>query len=219
MKKKIPRQSLKEKVKQELLQRIMDGQYPPGHRLLENALAEELGVSPIPVREALRELTAMRVLDFESYKGVRVRSFSNAEIRDAYEVRAVLEEFAAQRAARFFKNNAKSLHRFVEHMAKAASENNVRAYLNHDLPFHRAIVAAAGNGHLLRAWDSLGFEIRAYLFLTRDNSDLPKIAKEHVEMVEALEAGNGRKAGALLREHCLTFAQEVMSLESRSSLA
>jgi DNA-binding GntR family transcriptional regulator len=218
MSKKISRLSLKEKVQQELLRRIMDGHYPPGQRLMENALAEELGVSPIPVREALRELSVMRVVDSEAYKGVRVRTFSNAEIRDAYEVRAVLEDAAAQRAARFFKRNAKSLHHFIEELRKTAREGDVKGYLNYDLPFHRAIVAAAGNGHLLRAWESLGFEIRAYLFLTRDNSDLQKIAEEHPPIVQALEAGDGRKAGALLRRHCLAFAKEVMTLESPSSL-
>jgi DNA-binding GntR family transcriptional regulator len=217
MAEKISRLSLKEKVQEELLRRIVDGHYLPGQRLMENALAEELGVSPIPVREALRELSAMRVVDFEAYKGVRVRTFSNAEIRDAYEVRAVLEDFGAQRAAQFFKRNVKSLYNFVEQMKKTASEGDVKGYLNYDLPFHRAIVAAAGNGHLLRAWDSLGFEIRAYLFLTRDNSDLPKIAEEHPPILKALESGDGRKAGALLRRHCLTFAKEVMTLESPSS--
>jgi DNA-binding GntR family transcriptional regulator len=217
MAKKISRSSLKEKVQEELLRRIIDGHYSPGQRLMENALAEEFGVSPIPVREALRELSVMRVVDFEAYKGVRVRTFSNAEIRDAYEVRAVLEDSAAQRAARFFKGNAKSLYHFLEQMKKTASEGDVKGYLNYDLPLHRAIVAAAGNEHLLRAWDSLGFEIRAYLFLTRDNRDLPKIAEEHLPMVKALESGDGRKAGALLRRHCLTFAKEVMALESPPS--
>jgi len=58
---------------------------------------------------------------------------------------------------------------------------------------------------------------RAYLFLSRDNSDLPKIAEEHLPIVKALESGDGRKAGAMLRRHCLTFAKEVMTLESPSS--
>jgi DNA-binding GntR family transcriptional regulator len=64
MAEKISRLSLKEKVQEELLRRIVDGHYLPGQRLMENALAEELGVSPIPVREALRELSVMRVVDF-----------------------------------------------------------------------------------------------------------------------------------------------------------
>jgi DNA-binding GntR family transcriptional regulator len=72
-------------------------------------------------------------------------------------------------------------------------------------------VKAVGNECLLRAWNELGFEIRAYLFLTRDNSDLPQIAEEHVPIVEALEAGDGRKAGSLLRTHCFRFAKEIMT--------
>jgi DNA-binding GntR family transcriptional regulator len=207
----IARDSLRERVKQALLERIMDGRYLPGFQLREVALAEEFGTSPIPVREALRELSAMRILESESYKGVRVRSFSNAEIRDAYEVRGILEEFAGMRAARIFKNKAQPLENFLEQMFKNARGNDVKGYLNHDLPFHRAIVKAVGNECLLRAWDELGFEIRAYLFLTRDNSDLPQIAEEHVPIVEALKAGDGRKAGSLLRTHCFRFAKEIIT--------
>jgi DNA-binding FadR family transcriptional regulator len=68
---------------------------------------------------------------------------------------------------------------------------------------------------LLRSWDDLSFEIRTYLFLTRDNRDLPEIAEEHVAMVEALNVGDGKKAGTLLRMHCFRFAKEVMSREAR----
>jgi DNA-binding GntR family transcriptional regulator len=211
----ISRDSLRERIKKILLERIMDGHYPPDFQLKEVSLAEEFGTSPVPVREALRELSAMRILDSESYKGVHVRSFTDAEIRDAYEVRGVLEEFAGMRAARFFKNNVQPLKRFLEQMFENARENKVKDYLNHDLPFHRTIVKAADNVCLLRAWDELGFEIRAYLFLTRDNRDLPEIAEEHVAMVEALNVGDGKKAGSLLRMHCFRFAKEVMSMEAR----
>ena len=78
----ISRDSLRERIKKILLERIMDGHYPPDFQLKEVSLAEEFGTSPVPVREALRELSAMRILDSQSYKGVHVRSFTNAEIRD-----------------------------------------------------------------------------------------------------------------------------------------
>jgi len=211
---RISRESLKERVKQQLLERLMNGFYPPGERLVETVLAEEFGTSPIPVREALLELTAMRLVDSESYKGVRVRSFSNREIREAYEVRAVLEEFAAKRAARVLKGDTKSLRHLLRQMVEAARKNDFKAYLNSDLPFHRLIVAASGNTHLLRTWDELGFQIRANLFLTRDNSDLLEIAHLHPPIVEALDAGDGRRAATLLRDHSQKFAEELTSMEA-----
>ena len=97
----------------------MDGRYLPGLQLREVALAEEFGTSPFPSERPFVN-SAMRILESDSCKGVRVRSFSNAEIRDAYEVRGILEEFAGMRAARIFKNKAQPLENFLEQMFKNA---------------------------------------------------------------------------------------------------
>lgn len=79
-----------------LLDRILDGTYKPGERLIELQIANELNTSQSPVREALRYLEALRVVETETYKGTRVRSISPRELQESSQIRAALEELGAQ---------------------------------------------------------------------------------------------------------------------------
>src|ERR1700749_5213568 len=92
----LKRDSMAEQVKHELLRKIMQGELPPGARLVELQSARDLNTSQGPVREALRELEAMDLVTTEPYKGSRVREVTPQEIREAYVVRASLEELAAR---------------------------------------------------------------------------------------------------------------------------
>src|ERR1700761_6732584 len=96
-------ESMAERVKHELLRKIMNGELPPGARLVELQIARELNTSQGPVREALCELEAMDLVTTEPYKGSRVREVTPQEIRDAYVVRASLEELAGRLAAPHFR--------------------------------------------------------------------------------------------------------------------
>jgi DNA-binding GntR family transcriptional regulator len=83
-------------VRNHILARIATGQFPPGYKIVEARIAEELHVSTIPVREAIRELVAKRVLEYLVHRGARVREVSMAETIDALRVKAVLEALAAR---------------------------------------------------------------------------------------------------------------------------
>lgn len=205
----VQRQSLKDQVKQQILERILRGRYAPGERLREVALAKELHTSPIPVREALRELVSLRVVESEAYKGVRVRQFTPNELKQAYELRAVLECYAAEKGAQNFKGKTEPLRKRYLAMLAAARAGNIEAYAQNDIPFHRLIVEAAENAFLLRAWENLGFEIRTRIFLASKELDMVQIAKLHEPIVEAFEKGDAKLAAKLLREHSLAFAAEV----------
>jgi DNA-binding GntR family transcriptional regulator len=205
----VQRRSLKDQVKQKILERILKGRYAPGQRLREVALAKELDTSPIPVREALRELAILRVVESEAYKGVRVRQITPNELIEAYELRAVLECYAAEKGARNFKGKVEPLRKRYLAMLAAARAGDIEAYVQHDLPFHRLIVEAAQNAFLLRAWDGLGFEIRTRIFLTSKEFDMVQIAKLHEPIVDAFERGDAKLAARLLREHSLGFAAQV----------
>ena len=91
------RQSMADRVKHELLSRIMDGRMAPGQRNVELKIADEMKTSQGPVREALRELEAMDLIITEPYKGTRVREITPKQIEDAYDVRAVLERLHSRR--------------------------------------------------------------------------------------------------------------------------
>ena len=90
---------MRDQIKEVLLERILEGEYEPGDRLVETQIAQELGISQTPVREALRELETLRFVVSEPFKGTRVRLVSRQEILEIYPVRAALEEVAARSAA------------------------------------------------------------------------------------------------------------------------
>src|SRR3954453_1018339 len=92
----ISRTVLREQVKDVLLQRIASGELQPGERLVETRIAQELGTSQAPVREALRDLQLLRLVESEPFRGSRVRVFDEEEMIEVYPVRAVLEELAAR---------------------------------------------------------------------------------------------------------------------------
>ena len=195
-----------------LLARILDGTYQPGDRLLELTIAHELKVSQGPVREALRELEALRLVESQTYRGTRVRGVNATEMREAFQVRAVLEEMAAQLAGDAFKGNVAALQTEVNALREAAKVCDAEAYAAHNLKLHRLIVEAADNAVLLRLWESLDLETRARICLSGSSIDLRAAAESHQTIVDALEEGGGRLAGRLLREHsenCSRLVEDI----------
>ena len=96
----IERTVLREQVKDVLLQRSVRGELTPGERLVETRIASELGTSQAPVREALRDLELLRMVESEPFRGARVRAFGDDELVEVYPVRAALEELAGKLATK-----------------------------------------------------------------------------------------------------------------------
>src|ERR1700733_14673973 len=133
----LQRDSMAERVKQELLRRIMNGELPPGSRLVELQIARELNTSQGPVREALCELEGLELVVTEPYKGTRVREVTAQDIREAYMVRAVLEELAGQPAAAHFRGSIAPLKKAAAAILEAARAKDIATYARHDMHFHR----------------------------------------------------------------------------------
>src|SRR5258705_2794503 len=95
----VTRSMLRDQIKDALVERILDGVYAPGERIVEIRVAQEFGVSQAPVREALRELESSRLVVSEPFRGARVRAVTGAELAEVYPLRAALEEVAARAAA------------------------------------------------------------------------------------------------------------------------
>jgi DNA-binding GntR family transcriptional regulator len=197
-----------DRVKQELLQRIMSGRLPPGTRLVEMQIAREFNISQGPVREALCELEGLDLVVTEPYKGSHVRDLSEQDIREAYLVRAPLEELAGQLAASHFRGAVGPLQKAANAILTAAQKNDVTAYTQHDMQFHRLIVQGASNRVLLRTWNSLAFEVRLHRRLLREQIDLVKVQQAHWDIISALEAGDGMGAGQLLKQHIFRLPSE-----------
>ena len=208
----LKRESMRDRVKQILFDRIINGTYKPGDRLVELQIARELDTSQAPGREALRELEAMGVVESEAYRGTRVRRLSVEELRESYQVRGVLEEMAASLAAVKFRQNPEALQAVQTAFFLAAEAKNLEQFTQYNTAFHRLIVETSGNRVLLQVWDSLNFEVwtRINLLIVKQKEiDWRSPVKEHEAILDALVQGDGKTAGELLRQH----AENVLTAE------
>jgi DNA-binding GntR family transcriptional regulator len=186
---------------------LVSGAFAPGDRLTELALAERVGTSRTPVREALRRLEADGLL-VGSHRGVAVPELERGEIEDAFEVRAALETLAAESAARRVHEGqvavaaVDELRRHASVAASATSRGELDAAISANRDFHRAIAELAGNPLVLeildRLWDRLTVSARISLEPVRRRRE---VNDEHERLVAAIAAGDAGEAGPLARAH------------------
>ena len=207
----IARSVLREQVREKILQRILDGDYELGQRIVESRLMREYGVSQAPIREALRDLEAMRFVESEAHRGVRVRTISPKELGEMYPVRAALEEVAGRAAAPVITDETLDLlDAEIEAMRSAAAQGDLHGQLVHDARFHELIFEAAGNSLLLEVWRSLHAEIRALITYARLRTELSVIVDSHLPIVAALRMRDPGLAGKEMREHIEHFGSLAM---------
>ena len=206
---KVNRAMLRDQIKDVLVERIIDGVYRPGDRIVETRIAQEFGVSQAPVREALRELESLRFVVSEPFRGARVRGVTSVELAEIYPVRAALEEVAAREAAVRLGGDVAALAAEIDAMRRAAAAHDVHEFIAHDVAFHRLIVDASGNGTLQQLWSSLHIDARTTVTLIKRVDNLAEVAEAHQPVLDALAAGDAGRAGRALREHIEFFAQWV----------
>lgn len=199
----LPRASLSQQIKDQLLDRIMCGELLPGDRLIELKIATEFSTSQAPVREALRELEAMGVIDTLPNKGARVRTITNEELRQLYDVRAQLEAYATQLVTERGIPVKSKLKEAVRAMKQAGRENDSIAFASHNSWFHRIIVESSGNVVLLELWETLNVQARTMANVVRRQGNLHELAGSHMIIIEAIAAGKPAKARTVAREHVL----------------
>ena len=198
----ISRSVLSDQVKDHLLQAILDGRYPPGARIVETRVARELGTSQAPVREALRDLEALGVVETLAFRGARVRRPSAAELLEAFVVRSALESLGARLAIpRLTDDDLVRLRLLVDEMQRHADEGDAHAEAQADAAFHKGIIELSGNGTLMRVWRTLEPFSRTYITLGVPGADRRRIADEHVPVLEALRARDPDLAVEVLHRH------------------
>ena len=203
----VERTVLREQVKEILLERILRGELEPGERLVETRLARELGTSQAPVREALRDLQLLRLVESEPFRGARVRAFGYAELIEVYPVRAVLEVLAARESTKLLDGDVTLLEREVEARRAAARRGDINALVRHDIAFHRLIVESAGNAVLEQCWKSLGVEGRITISLYGTYVEPEDAAERHVPILEAIRSRKPAAAAREARKHVESFAR------------
>jgi DNA-binding GntR family transcriptional regulator len=197
----VERTVLREQIKEILLERILRGELEPGERLVETRLARELGTSQAPVREALRDLQLLRLVESEPFRGARVREVDDAQLLPVFPVRAALEDLAAREAAVRAEGDVRTLEREVAEMRRAAGRGDWRSQISADLAFHRALVELAGNEPLLQSWLVLGIDVSTAFATYWTYWDQADLAEFHVPIVDAVRSGDAARAGAEARKH------------------
>ena len=197
--------SLPALVQRELERMIVAGDLPAGAKLNEVTIADLLGVSRGPVREAFRALEESGLVRLEKNRGVFVRQIAVEEADEIYELRAVLDEFAGRRVAqKVAPGELKKLRVLVDRMDRAAVRNDVDAYHVANLEFHDTLVVLAGNGKLLVTYRRLVNELHLYRRATLAQAGaLPLSAREHHDILDKIAAGQAAAAGHALHEHVM----------------
>lgn len=208
---RIVRTVLRDEIKKRVVERILDGTYPPGSRVVESQLAREFGTSQAPVREALRDLEGMHLVESVPHKGARVRQQDRKRYLQAYPVRAALEDLAGREAAPRISDAAVAALRVeLEGMRAAARDADIKAHLRHDIRFHEVIIEAADNLVLLDLWHSLRVGPGVFISAVKLDLDLRMIAELHNPIYQALSLRNADLSARLLREHIEFFGSIVL---------
>jgi DNA-binding GntR family transcriptional regulator len=198
----ISRSVLSDQVKDRLLQAILAGRYPPGARIVETRVARELGTSQAPVREALRDLEALGVVETTAFRGARVRRPSAAELLEGFTVRAELESLAARLAIpRLTEDDIRVLAAYLEEMRRSADVGDVHAEATADASFHGRIVELAGNATLQRVWKTLEPFSRTYITMVVPGVDRRRIAELHAPVLAALQLRDASLTEAVIHDH------------------
>ncbi len=209
----ISRSVLSDQVKDRLLQAILDGRYPPGARIVETRVARELGTSQAPVREALRDLEALGVVETAAFRGARVRRPSASELLEAFVIRAELESLAARLAIpRMTDDDLGELDGYIREMQAAAGSDDTHAEATADAAFHGRIVELAGNATLERVWRTLEPFSRTYITIVAPGADRRRIAEEHVPVLDALRRRDPELAVEILHQHFTNAATMLGNL-------
>lgn len=180
---------LADRVKEWLLEAILSGSFAPDSRIVETSVAKELGISQAPVREALRGLEALGIVEIAPFRGARVRRLEAAELLEAYVVRSTIEVLGARLAmSRLTDDDIAELEAIGEQMQRAAFDGDGRALAVVDASLHERIMQLAGNRTLLRVWRSLEPLSRTFITLAGPGSDPEWSAALHDPILAAIRA-------------------------------
>ncbi|MBZ4688594.1 MAG: transcriptional Regulator, GntR family [Clostridiales bacterium] len=208
---KINRHVLRKDIKKYLQNAILKRKLKPGERIIETRIAKELGVSQAPVREAIRELELMGLIESVPFKGAIVRNLSQKDINEAYQVRAQIEGLAAEEAAKkISEKHLESLEKLVGEMETAARNQNVDQFVKLDIDFHKQILNIAGNKLLKKLWSLVNLPEWTFITTKISKRSLPDLAERHEAILCDLKYGEANEAKKRMHEHFKELLDEVL---------
>jgi DNA-binding GntR family transcriptional regulator len=199
-----------------LRSRIIDGVLEPGALLAESAAARELGVSRVPVREALFALEREGLVEFSASGRAYVKDLTPQDFEELYVLRLALEPVAARLAAPALREDCSRLERNIKATSKATTLLQVTQL---DLDFHEIILEASGNARLLKLWHSLRSELELWLGRLHRSKQLQtrgtraETVSSHQGVVEAFKTKPPTECERLMHQHILSWREWLPILE------
>lgn len=205
--------SLATVIQEKIERMILEGELTAGQRLNELALAQSLGVSRSPVREACRKLEQAGLVEIINNRGMFVRRVDLQQALDIYAIRGALAELSGQLIARHASpSDIEELRALVARMETTAALGDATAYYRQNLAFHRRLVENTRNPRLLELF--LGTDKELHLYRQRSlvqPSGMNVSNQEHRAIVEAIAAGDDAKAGEAFKRHVLNGRQRAVN--------
>jgi DNA-binding GntR family transcriptional regulator len=203
-------------IRDEVLASILRGDLSPGQRITEPVIAARLGVSRVPVREALRDLESTGLVESRKHAGVFVRQLTSSDTADLYQLREVLDAFAGRMAA---SNPSPALLELLEErlgkMDESAERKDVMQYYEANLHFHWDLISASGNQQVCNVYRDLVQKLHlARLRNLSSDVGMLKSIKEHHAIVDAIRRADPQACEALMANHVKAAGERLANIPS-----
>ncbi|MDO5145578.1 MAG: GntR family transcriptional regulator [Eubacteriales bacterium] len=191
---------------------IITGEFAPGERLMEISLANRLGVSRTPVREAIRKLELEGLVIMIPRKGAQVAKITEKNLRDVIEIRSVLEEFAASLACeRIDEQGMKRLREAHQQFVEAVEHDDILTIVEKDEQFHDAIFQSTCNDRLIPIINNLREQFYRYrMEYVKDIRQHNILVTEHEELLHAIFSHDSETARRIMHTHLINQQDAVI---------
>ncbi len=163
---KVNRRLISEDVLCTLRVAILEGVFETGEHLVETEIAEQLGTSRVPIRDAFKELAREKLIELHPFKGAVVASFTASDIHEIYMLRCLLEGYAARLVAeQATPDELAHLQELHDEIEALIEVDDLEPILQKDFAFHRELCSVSRNGRLLEIWDMLASQVQLYFSL------------------------------------------------------
>jgi DNA-binding GntR family transcriptional regulator len=223
----VQHQQLHEVIAERVRTAIISGRFKSGQWLRLRRIAEDLGVSQMPVREALKQLATEGVVEHVPYRGVRVVGFSAQDVADLYAQRSFLESRAARAAAESITPaELAELAELLSQMEESSAFTDLVAYCHLNRRLHQVIYQASRRDYLVHAlgqvWSAFPTVMMSYYAQTSNPSEVSRHTQdmdEHNAIIKALGEGDGESAETLMRQHIERNCQELLGVLEEAATA
>jgi DNA-binding GntR family transcriptional regulator len=207
-------QELKDWAYSSIKKAVLNGEIPPGQQLHVEELAEKMNISRTPIRDALIMLEHEGLISVASRVGFFVKGITKNELEELFELRELLESYAAQKAAgKLTPKDLEKIGALLKEGGDAVDRGDLSGFLQTEIELHSSIQAHAQNKHLLRMIESLkDLTYRERLLSVTSQENVTESLREHERILEAFKQRDGRQAAEMMREHIRNVKGRVLML-------